>query len=181
MSADRERVSVDRERVGAAPGGSQGGSGARSGGREPGVRLDRVTGAVLALLGVAVALEATTFDVAFLTDPVGPKALPLLVAGTLLVAGLIAVARPREGLSLPDGATTFRMVGSVAAFLLYAAALPWLGFFLSTTLVVTALALLYRGPILGSIAGAAALSGALWILFVRALSLPLPVGDLWIR
>lgn len=148
---------------------------------ERGVRLDRVIGAVLALLGVAVALEATTFDVAFMTDPVGPKALPLLVAGTLLVAGLAAVARPREGLTLPDRPTVVRMAGAVAALLIYAAALPWLGFFLSTTLVVTALALLYRGPTTGSVAAAAALSGALWLLFVRALSLPLPVGDLWIR
>lgn len=145
------------------------------------MRLDRVTGAALALLGVAVALEASTFDVAFMTDPVGPKALPLLVAGTLLVAGLAAVVSPREGLGLPDGATALRMAGAVAAFLLYAAALPWLGFFLSTTLVVTALALLYRGPPVGSAVAAAALSAALWLLFVPVLSLPLPVGDLWIR
>lgn len=145
------------------------------------MRLDRITGAVLALLGIAAALEASTFDVAFMTDPVGPKALPLLVAGTLLVAGLAAVVSPREGLGLPDGATALRMAGAVAAFLLYAAALPWLGFFLSTTLVVTALALLYRGPPVGSAVAAAALSAALWLLFVRVLSLPLPVGDLWIR
>lgn len=142
---------------------------------------DRVTGGVLALLGIAVALEATTFDVAFMTDPVGPKALPLLVAGTLMVAGLAAVVRPRDELTLPGWTTALRMGGAVAAFLLYAAALPWLGFFLSTTLVVTVLALLYRGPPVASVAAAAMLSGALWLLFVQALSLPLPVGDLWIR
>lgn len=145
------------------------------------MKADRITGGVLALLGVAVALEATTFDVGFMTDPVGPKALPLVVAGMLVMAGLTAVARPREHRTLPEPGTLVRTVAAVATFLLYAAALPWMGFFLSTTLVVTALALLYRGPPAGSTAAAALLSGALWLLFVRALSLPLPVGDLWIR
>lgn len=142
---------------------------------------DRLTGGILVLLGTAVGLEAVTFDVAFLTDPVGPKALPLLVAVMLVVAGLRAVARPRDDLSLPEAGTIVRVAGAVAAFLLYAVALPWIGFFLSTTLVVTALALLFRGPPARALASAAILSGVLWLLFVRALSLPLPVGDLWIR
>jgi putative tricarboxylic transport membrane protein len=145
------------------------------------VSVGRITGGVLALLGAAVALEATTFDVSFMTDPVGPKALPFLVAVMLIVAGLRALTRPREELSFPGRGTLLRVAGAVAAFLLYAVALPWVGFFLSTTLVVTALSLLYQGPPARSVFSAAVLSGALWLLFVRALSLPLPVGDLWIR
>ena len=33
-------------------------------------------GKTLAIAGAAAGLEATTFDVTFMTDPVGPKALP---------------------------------------------------------------------------------------------------------
>ncbi len=142
---------------------------------------DRVIGGLLAAVGVTLALEATTFDVAFMTDPVGPKALPFLVAVMLVVGGAVAWIRPRGDVGLPSANVFLRMGSAVVAFLVYAAALPWLGFFLSTTLVVTALSLLYRGPLLPSSAAAALLSGGLWLLFVRLLSLPLPVGELWIR
>lgn len=145
------------------------------------VTRDPVTGAVLVLLGLAAALEASTFDVAFMTDPVGPKALPYLVAGMLVAAGLTAIARPQDAGAAPARPMLLRIAAAVVAFVAYALALPVLGFFASTTLVVGGLALLYRGPPITSLAAAALLSGALWLLFVWALALPLPVGDLWIR
>lgn len=145
------------------------------------MRHDRIAGGVLVAAGLGLALEATTFDVGFMTDPVGPKALPLLVAVMLVIAGSAALARPRADVVLPPVDVIVRMTGAVVAFLVYAAALPWLGFFLSTTLVVTALSLLYRGPPVPSAAAAALLSGGLWMLFVYLLSLPLPIGGLWIR
>ena len=144
-------------------------------------RTDRIAGGALALSGIVVGLEATTFDVAFLTDPVGPKALPALVAITLLGAGVGMLARPRERVRLPEGAAARRMTLAGIAFLAYAALLPWLGFFLSTTLVVGVLGILFRGPRLGSAVTGLALSAVLWLLFVQLLSLPLPIGDLWIR
>lgn len=142
---------------------------------------DRIAGSVLVVAGVATALEATTFDVAFMTDPVGPKALPLLVAAMMLLAGVRTLARPREEVALPPGPVALRMGGAALAFLAYAAILPWIGFFLATTLVVAALAVLYRGPVQGSVTAGLTLAAALWLLFVRILALPLPVGDLWIR
>jgi hypothetical protein len=73
------------------------------------------------------------------------------------------------------------MMGAAAAFVGYAMVLPWIGFFLSTTLVVAVLGMLYRGPVRGSLAAGLSLAAVLWLLFVRILALPLPVGDLWIR
>jgi putative tricarboxylic transport membrane protein len=145
------------------------------------VSVDRITGGVLTVAGIATALEATTFDVAFMTDPVGPKALPMVVAMILVLAGASALLRPREHVGLPSREAAARMVGAVAAFVLYAVALPWIGFFGATSLVILALALLYQGPPIPSAIAALAVSGALWLLFVALLALPLPVGDLWIR
>lgn len=142
---------------------------------------DRIAGSVLVVSGAAMALEATTFDVAFMTDPVGPKALPILVAAMMLFAGVRTLVRPRDEVPLPSGPVAKRMAGAAAAFIAYAAVLPWIGFFLATTLVVAALAGLYRGPVRGSLAAGLTLAAALWLLFVRILALPLPVGDLWIR
>lgn len=141
---------------------------------------DRVAGGVLTLAGLAAGLEATTFNVAFLTDPVGPKAFPFVVAATLTAAGVRTLVRPRASVALPPSEVLLRMGGAMVAFLAYAAALPWIGFFLSTTLVVAALAVLYRGPWKGGLVAGLVLSGSLWLLFVGLLSLPLPVGELWI-
>ena len=58
-------------------------------------RRDRAAGFVLLLAGAATALEARTFNVAFMTDPVGPKALPFLVAAALAAAGVRLMASPR--------------------------------------------------------------------------------------
>jgi putative tricarboxylic transport membrane protein len=146
-----------------------------------GARADRIAGAVVLTAGVATALEATTFDVAFLTDPVGPKALPLVVAAVLVVAGASMLFRPRASVDLPAPSAAVRMAAAAVAFFAYSALLPWIGFYLSTSLVVAVLAVLYRGPARGGLATGLALATGLWLLFVRLLALPLPVGDLWTR
>ena len=56
-------------------------------------------GALLLLVALAIGAEGLTFNVNFLTDPLGPKALPLLVAGLfgLAGAGLLREARRAGG------------------------------------------------------------------------------------
>lgn len=141
----------------------------------------RIPGAILLVAGLAIGAEATTFDVYFLTDPVGPKALPLLVAVLLVAAGAHATWRPPPPSAWPDRAVALRLVGAVAAFALYAVGLDLLGFVLATTLVVGALSLLYGAPPKRGLGSALALSVALWLLFVQLLALPLPIGRLWMR
>jgi putative tricarboxylic transport membrane protein len=145
------------------------------------MRTDRIAGALLVAAGAGAALEATTFEVAFLTDPVGPKAMPFLAAALFLGGGLGLVLRPGPDPGWPGATTGVRMGAAVVAFLAYAAALPVLGFFVSTTLAMGALSMLFRGDWRRSLGAAAALSAVLWYLFVWALNLPLPLGSLWTR
>ena len=142
---------------------------------------DRAAGFVLVLLGAASGLEAMTFNVAFMTDPVGPKALPLLVAATLVGAGARMIIRPRPTAEFPHARDLRRIALAAAAFITYALALPWPGFFVSTPAVIATLGKLFDGPRRGSVLAGATLSAALWLLFVTLLSLPLPIGALWIR
>jgi putative tricarboxylic transport membrane protein len=139
----------------------------------------RVTAVVLILVAAAVALEASTFDVAFLTDPVGPKALPLFVAAVLAAAGVAQLVRPDIEAAWPPGPVLLRVGAGAGVFLVYAAVLPVVGFFLSTTAAVAGLGMLFGGPPLRAALASAALTAGLWLLFVGALGLPLPVGDLW--
>lgn len=142
-------------------------------------RTDRVAGALLALLGVAVGAEATTFDVMFLTDPVGPKALPLVSAGIFVGVGVLLAARPGAGASWPSRPVLVRMAGAVAAFGVYAALLGPLGFVAATTATVASLSLLFGARWREAVGAATALSVVLWYLFVWLLGLPLPLGDVW--
>jgi putative tricarboxylic transport membrane protein len=142
---------------------------------------DRWAGGVLVLLAVAVAAEASTFDVAFLTDPVGPKALPWLAASLLLVTGGRIALRPGPAADWPARGPILRMVGAVATLLAYALLLATLGFFGATTGALTALSLLFGASFRKALGAAAGLAALLWVGFVYVLGLPLPLGTLWIR
>lgn len=143
------------------------------------MRGSRVPGVLLALAGLAIGLEATTFETVFLTDPVGPKALPLLAGALLFLAGAHAAWRPSAA---PEPIRRgWTLVGAGAAFVAYSLLLGTLGFVLSTTLLVAALSHLYGAPPRRGIPVAALFALALWALFVHTLALPLPIGSLWMR
>ena len=156
-------------------------SDAHEGAAPQGPRSVRIAGASLLVAGLALGAEASTFEVAFLMDPVGPKAMPYLVAAILTAAGLRLMLRADRAVQWPPASVLRRMAAAAAAFLVYAGALPFVGFFLSTTAVVAVLAMLYGAPRRWAILTAGLLAGALWMLFVVVLGLPLPVGDLWMR
>ena len=143
-------------------------------------RSDRVAGALLVLLAVATAVEAMTFDVAFPTDPLGPKAFPLLAAGILLAGGVLLIRRPGSEPEWPGRRGWARVVAAGAFLLVYAAVLDVVGFFLGTTILTAALARLLGGPRWRSLAGGAVLAATLYVLFSYLLRLPLPIGSLFL-
>ena len=122
---------------------------------------------------------ASGFDVAFITDPVGPKALPYLAAAVLIGTGLGIAMRPGAEPEWPQPGVRGRLALAILVFLAYSVALPVLGFWLATTIGVAALSMLFGGGLRETAAAAAALSTVLWYLFVWALRLPLPLGSLW--
>ena len=143
-------------------------------------RTDRVGGLVLLATAAAIAIEARTFNVKFLTDPLGPKALPFFVAGLVGLGGLLLVIRPDTEPVWPAGRIWFRLVAALVSFTVYAFLLAPLGFLVSTTLVVAALSLVFAGPPGRSLASAAVLSGVMYLVFVYGLGLSLPLGTLFL-
>jgi len=143
------------------------------------MKSERVAGALLILLGLAVGAEATTFNVSFLADPVGPKALPLLSALIFIGSGLLLVARPGAGPVWPARPVAVRMVAAAAAFGAFAALLRPVGFVVATTATVGVLSWLFGASWRRSLGAALGLSVALWYLFVWLLGLPLPLGAAW--
>jgi len=144
-------------------------------------RADRIAAAALALLALAAAFEARGFRVSFLTDPVGPRALPWLAAGLLALGGALLLLRPDEDGPWPPWPGARRVAAAVGASLLYAGLLQPIGFIAATTLLVTLLSRMFGGRLLPSALTALALAGGLYALFALLLGVPLPIGALFLR
>ncbi len=137
---------------------------------------DRVAGSLLVALGAATGAESLTFTVAFPTDPVGPRALPLLCAIVLVVGGLALIARPGLVPAWPSRDRLIRAATGGSIFALYGVLLDPLGFAITTSLGVTALGILFRGSFAKAVVSGILVTAALWFLFQYMLGIPLPVG-----
>lgn len=140
---------------------------------------DRVSALVLLAVGVWYGLLALQIRDSFFSDPLGSRAFPLFVAALLIpLAAILLIRTPRERVVWPPRRSLPPLLVSTALFIVYALALPWLGFFVANTLVFAGLGLVFgarrwRAAVAGVVA-----SVALYLLFSVALDLYLPVGRL---
>lgn len=170
-------------------------------------RAPLIAALAVVVAAAAIALEATTFDVAFPTDPLGPKAFPMVAAVLLALGGLALVRSARadrvkadgmeadgaeagagRGVAGSDGGETGadgpepgaarRIALGTASFVVYAFLLAPLGFVLATTLEFAVLARLFGGPAGRGAAAGLVFALLLYALFVYGLGLPLPLGIL---
>lgn len=143
------------------------------------VRAPVVGAVAVMVISAAIALEATTFDVLFPTDPLGPKAFPLFAALLLAFGG---VALLRDGVRggpagpAPAAGAAKRIALGTLSFVAYALLLAPLGFVLATVLEFAFLARLFGGTLVRGAAAGLVFAGLLYVLFVYGLGLPLPLG-----
>lgn len=130
----------------------------------------------LGALGAAAGLAALRFRVAFVTDPLGPRAFPWLAAA-LLVGAAVGLARhPGDDATWPASDARRRLTGVVAALLAWSFVLPLLGFVAATTLLLAALGRLFGSGWIPGLGAGLAVSGVLYLLFAWGLGLSLPAG-----
>ncbi len=165
---------------------------------------ERWLGGLLVLAAVGLGATARTFSVGFLVDPLGPKALPYLVAGLFLVGGMALLCARTSGEGSDEGVDEAIGVGEdpgprpgeerdltsqaggpwraqgVALLILlgYAAALPLLGFVASTALATGALSKVFSGRFLQGLGVGLALGLGLFGLFTLGFGMELPPGVL---
>ena len=137
---------------------------------------DRVTGVLLLLFAIWYGYRTTLFKVSFMVDPVGPRAFPLILAILMALLSLYLIVKPDPSPVWPSSATWLRIGLITLTFVAYAYLMVPIGFVLATAFEVTALALIFRGPLLKSLVGAFVLSAALYGLFDTLLDLSLPTG-----
>lgn len=142
---------------------------------------DRITGVALLLLALAFGIQAWSFRATFFTDPLGARAFPLAIAALLVPLAAILVVRPRPTATWP-ARTSWPPLGiALATFVVYALVLEPIGFLLATTGVFVVFARLFHARAWQGLVAGLLFSATLYALFVWALGLYLPVGDLWER
>ncbi len=107
---------------------------------------DRIIGVLLILFSIWYMVETSNFRRAMLSDPVGPRLFPQILGGLMIALSIYLIIRPDENVAWPKGESWLRIGLVTLSFIAYAYLLVPLGFIVTTTLEMLALAILFGGP-----------------------------------
>ncbi|ALE89392.1 tripartite tricarboxylate transporter TctB family protein [Pseudomonas versuta] len=143
--------------------------------------FQRIFASGLLIVCAGLAIMAWPYQAAFSYEPVGPRAFPLLMLALMALGLIYMIVRPspvvhsEEDPQL-DRQTLTKIGLCVLLLLVFAGTFEPLGFILSSALVGIPMARLYGGRWLPSIVIISLMSVALYLLFDKAMDVPLPLG-----
>ncbi|WP_122462526.1 tripartite tricarboxylate transporter TctB family protein [Pseudomonas viridiflava] len=143
--------------------------------------IQRIFAGVLLLVCLGLALMAWPYQAPFSYEPVGPRAFPLLMLGLMGIALLYMLIRPTpivhsEDEPPLDRETLVKIGICIALLLVFAGLFEPLGFILSSILIGIPMARLYGGRWVPSVVVVILMSVGLYLLFDKAMDVPLPLG-----
>ncbi|MEM6887468.1 MAG: tripartite tricarboxylate transporter TctB family protein [Pseudomonadota bacterium] len=134
---------------------------------------DRIFGLVTLFVALGYIASATQIQTSFLTDPVGPKAFPILVGAVAALCALVMIVKPDPDPSWPVTRTWGALAIAVVVLICYAYALKPLGFVIPTAIAASILSYQISPRALPAVLAGAGLSIGLFLLFKYALGLSL--------
>jgi len=139
---------------------------------------DRILGGVGLVLAAFYIWQAGLIQESFISDPIGPKAFPVIIGILLAAASLVIVLRPDPEPAWPAFSRLLEIGLAATVMLAYAQFLPLVGFVISTAVAAAYLAWRFgAGPARAAIAGVA-ISGGIFVVFHLILGLTLARGPL---
>ncbi|WP_428648781.1 tripartite tricarboxylate transporter TctB family protein [Roseibium sp.] len=139
---------------------------------------DRIFGAVGLVLALGYAWAALVIEESFLSDAVGPKAFPLIIAAVLALASIVIFLKPDAEPEWPALPRLLEVGAAVLVMILYAIALPEAGFVIATAAAASYLTWrLGTAPIASVISGCLTSAG-IYAVFHLVLGLSLAKGPL---
>ena len=141
----------------------------------------RIFASALLLVCAGLAAMAWPYQAAFSYEPVGPRAFPLLMLALMGLGLAYMIFRPSPVVHSEDDPKldreTLTKIGlCIVLLLIFAGTFESLGFILSSILVGIPLARLYGGRWLPSCVIISLVSVGLYLLFDKAMDVPLPLG-----
>lgn len=100
---------------------------------------DRIFGLVVILVALAYIAGALQIQASFLSDPVGSKTFPILIASIAVISGGVMILRPDEEPDWPEGWTLLSVAITVVLLIGYSYTLKPLGFLIPTAIVAGAI------------------------------------------
>ncbi|OYQ22024.1 hypothetical protein B7L09_09960 [Pseudomonas mandelii] len=143
--------------------------------------LQRIFASVLLLACLSLVLMAWPYQAPFSYEPIGPRAFPLLMLGLMGLGLVYMLFRPQptkhtEEEPALDRDTLVKIGICVTLLIVFAATFESLGFILSSMLIGIPMARLYGGRWLPSVVIVTLMAIGLYLLFDKAMDVPLPLG-----
>lgn len=137
---------------------------------------DRALGVACLLLSAFYIFFATQIQTSFITDPLGSKFFPILIAVLLGISGIFPIIKPDPEPDWPGLGRLLEIVFAIAVMVAYTYALPVVGFTISTAVAAGLLSWrLGAKPLSAGIAGVSIAVG-IFVIFRLLLKLSLAVG-----
>ncbi|OWU84378.1 membrane protein [Oceanicola sp. 22II-s10i] len=137
---------------------------------------DRIFGLFGVLLAIGFALSALTIEESFLSDAVGPKAFPIIIAVILGISSAVIALRPDPEPAWPPLARLVEIGAAVVVMILYAEFLPEAGFVIATAFAAGYLAWRLGSRPLEAVATGIGTSVGIYVIFHLVLGLSLARG-----
>ncbi len=134
---------------------------------------DRVFGLVVLFGAAAYVAGALQIQSSFMSDPVGSKTFPVLIAVGAAICGLIMLVRPDPEPDWPSAGSLIGIAVSIVVLVCYAYALKPLGFLIPTAIAAGILSYQIQPRPVYAALGGIGLSIGLYILFRFVLGLSL--------
>lgn len=137
---------------------------------------DRIFGVVGMFLAIGYVFAAFAIEESFLSDAVGPKAFPLIIAGILGLSSLAIVLRPDDEPVWPAVGRLAEIAAAVVVMVLYAEMLPVAGFVIATAFAAAYLAWRLGSSPFEAVAVGIGTSVGIYVIFHLVLGLSLARG-----
>ncbi|CUH40418.1 Tripartite tricarboxylate transporter TctB family protein [Jannaschia seosinensis] len=137
---------------------------------------DRIFGGIGLVLAVIFAWQASIIQESFLTDAVGPKMFPYIIAAVMGLASIYFLLKPDPEPDWPRGGRLVEIIFAALVMLAYSQALPELGFVIATAITASYLTWRLGSRPLESLAIGIGTSVGIYVVFRLLLGLSLARG-----
>lgn len=139
---------------------------------------DRVFGGIGLLLAIVFAWQAAIIEESFLTDVVGPKAFPYIIAAIMGISSIYFLVKPDPEPHWPRAGRLAEIGLAAVVMFAYAQALPEVGFVIATAIAAAYLTWRLGSKPLESLLIGVATSVGIYVIFRLVLGLSLAKGPL---
>ncbi len=137
------------------------------------IRGDRIFGSVMIVVALGYILSASGIQTSFMSDPVGPRIFPYMIATVVILSALVMVLRPDPDQDWPAGPMVAQLALALLVLVAYAYAITPLGFLIPTVIAAGVLSWQIGGHPMRAALSGLGLSVGLFVLFRVILGLGL--------